>query len=66
MRRKRRKKKKKIVTSIMSHGSATPSHSLPVSVMSRNNSALRSLDLCPTQERQRNWLHFTSSMLHGC
>ena len=54
MRRKRKKRKKKIVTSIMSHGSATLSHSLPVSVISRNNSALRSLDLCPTQERRRN------------
>jgi hypothetical protein len=51
---------------IMSHGSATPSHSLPASITSRNSSALRSLDPCPTQERQMSWLHFTSSMLPGC
>jgi hypothetical protein len=50
----------------MFHGSATPSHSLPTSTMSRNSFAPRSLDPCPTQERQRSWLHFTSSTLPGC
>ena len=66
MRKRKRKKKKKIMSWITFHGSATPSHSLPTSVMSRSSSVPRSSHQCPTQERQRNWLHSTSSTRPGC
>ena len=65
--RKRKKKRRtKIVSWTMSRGSATPSHSPPTSTMSRNSFGPRSWSPCPSQGKQRNWLHFTSSMLHGC